>query len=574
MRWITEGFDGFSRGSFENGGQNLYVSKNGTLQRIFQYDVNQDGYPDLLFACSQSMYERPPVHVYKNILRDRQPLVLPSGGTYDGVMADLHGTGCDDLVLACQNNGTHSDLTAILYFGSPDGYTERYRMELPVPNAMGVCAGDFNGDGKKELVFLSNGHLRMFYQKENGFCPADFVDYDISAASLVAADFDGDGVCDLCVKDTEGRVGVLYGGKDGFAPEQIQWLLSESTDERLIEAGGSTAGLVVSATQWRPCVVTLDGKQYLLCVQKETVTLYSCDKNRNFRAEISFDCPGAVGAAAADLTGNGQEDLAIAVFAGREESAMCRIYPNAGNRSDWTQYCAVPVKGAVSVTTAALDGNKIIFCRTGEKVEQEVASPIIELKPDGSAETVATVRGGDCARILAGRPDGNADNDQLVVLNHIMNRKQGGENIYIYLGGEDGYREDRRLELPGHSSVDGAMCDFLIPERWMFWSATALRTRRIWTTAAISTATPVMALMKRTSSLSRRCGRMALPLETSERADIWILPSADMKTGSCGFSTAVRQDIRWKTAPESFWGRRKRIISRKNTRRATAGTTA
>ena len=48
MEWVTEGFEGFSRGTFENGGQNLYVSKKGVLQRIFQYDVNGDGLPELV----------------------------------------------------------------------------------------------------------------------------------------------------------------------------------------------------------------------------------------------------------------------------------------------------------------------------------------------------------------------------------------------------------------------------------------------------------------------------------------------------------------------------------------------
>lgn len=54
-QWVTEGFDDFSKGTLGNGGQNLYVSKKGILQRIFQYDLNLDGKPDLLFACSQSM---------------------------------------------------------------------------------------------------------------------------------------------------------------------------------------------------------------------------------------------------------------------------------------------------------------------------------------------------------------------------------------------------------------------------------------------------------------------------------------------------------------------------------------
>ena len=111
MEWVTEGFEGFSRGTFENGGQNLFVSRKGVLQRIFQYDINGDGYPDLLFACSQSMYERPPIHVYPDFTRDKIPVVLPSGGTYDGVLADLHKSGYDDLVIACQGNGTHKEVT-------------------------------------------------------------------------------------------------------------------------------------------------------------------------------------------------------------------------------------------------------------------------------------------------------------------------------------------------------------------------------------------------------------------------------------------------------------------------------
>ena len=43
MKWTKSGFDGFRKGSFGNGGQNLYVTANGTLQRIFNFDVNGDG---------------------------------------------------------------------------------------------------------------------------------------------------------------------------------------------------------------------------------------------------------------------------------------------------------------------------------------------------------------------------------------------------------------------------------------------------------------------------------------------------------------------------------------------------
>ena len=49
-KWTTSGFEAFRRGTFGNGGHNLYVSKAGILQRIYQYDLNHNGYFDLVFA--------------------------------------------------------------------------------------------------------------------------------------------------------------------------------------------------------------------------------------------------------------------------------------------------------------------------------------------------------------------------------------------------------------------------------------------------------------------------------------------------------------------------------------------
>ena len=50
---VTEGFDAFRRGAFGNGGQNIYVSRAGVLQRIHQFDLDRDGYLDLIICNSQ-----------------------------------------------------------------------------------------------------------------------------------------------------------------------------------------------------------------------------------------------------------------------------------------------------------------------------------------------------------------------------------------------------------------------------------------------------------------------------------------------------------------------------------------
>ena len=38
---VVEGFEAFRRGTFGNGGQNIYVSKAGVLQRIHQTDITE-----------------------------------------------------------------------------------------------------------------------------------------------------------------------------------------------------------------------------------------------------------------------------------------------------------------------------------------------------------------------------------------------------------------------------------------------------------------------------------------------------------------------------------------------------
>jgi len=69
--WITEGFEGFRKGTFGNGGQNIYVSKKGVLQRIFQYDLDKNGYIDLVFANCQNHHESTPAYVYNTKTGDR-----------------------------------------------------------------------------------------------------------------------------------------------------------------------------------------------------------------------------------------------------------------------------------------------------------------------------------------------------------------------------------------------------------------------------------------------------------------------------------------------------------------------
>ncbi|MEX1021291.1 MAG: hypothetical protein WDZ49_16640, partial [Litorilinea sp.] len=79
-RWITQGFKDFRVGTFGNGGQNLYVSQAGVLQRIHQYDFNNDGHLDLIFCNSQNHWERAATTVFDDILHAAPATELPAPG--------------------------------------------------------------------------------------------------------------------------------------------------------------------------------------------------------------------------------------------------------------------------------------------------------------------------------------------------------------------------------------------------------------------------------------------------------------------------------------------------------------
>jgi len=44
------GFEDFSKGTFGDGGVNIYVSQSGVIQLIHRWDINDDGYMDLLIS--------------------------------------------------------------------------------------------------------------------------------------------------------------------------------------------------------------------------------------------------------------------------------------------------------------------------------------------------------------------------------------------------------------------------------------------------------------------------------------------------------------------------------------------
>ncbi len=478
MKWTKKGFDGFSKGTMGNGGQNLYVSAGGTLQRIFHFDINGDGYPDLPITNSHSMNERPYIHVYDEMGQEK-PLELPTNGSFDAIFADLNGDGTDDLIVACQHNGVHTDISAIIYFGSELGLCEKYKMELRAPNSTGVAVGDFNGSGKKAIAFNSGNKLRIFYQNGYGIEASEYEELDVAAISLAAGDLDGDGYDDLFfIRPNTGDVAVLWGGPEGLKADNITVFGKQSDSAEDSRGSSTTAGRkFLRWLTWRCNVLQLKDKMVTFRVEDNFAVFESFNADRQPHEEFRVECPkpvekekkydayffgyGPTFAAAGDLRNDGSHDIIIAVATDFENVDDAIILWESENYAlDKAGKLPLQCPRAVAVGRFGADGkNRLFVSRSCEMDLFDVDATVYLCNPDGSFTKEWTIPASEPTRVLSGRTYKD-ERYQLVVVNHEGEQKLGQDNAYIYLGGPDGYKPDRRLEFPTAAGIDTFMADF------------------------------------------------------------------------------------------------------------------
>ena len=438
-------FEDFRKGTFGNGGKNIYVSAKGVLQRIYNYDVTGNGYPDIPMGNSHGMGERPDVRLLSEDGNGGFYFKsFPSEGSFDALSYDLCGDGYDDLVIACQNNGTHADGVSVIYHGNENGISMDYREELPVPDAIGVAAGLFDGK-KPALAFICGGFIRVFYQDERGFDMIEFSELDISASSAAAADLDGDGYDDLYLKCTDGSVCVLWGGPEGLKKDCMTKFAKTAPEPGI--GRGTTATRRAHSTGWRCAVLMHDGKA-LLYAGGKNASLYSFTKERKAVKEFTYDIPGSVFALNGAFTESCSDDLVILTADGYDNESPCVLYRNWERRKKIT----FNIRGAVTGSFAALKcGNVLAVACSRDSVLHTKPSYIIGFE-NGKAETLLSFDAHEPARLVCGRFNGK--DTEIAVIDHESGRVNGDETARIYIGGPDGYDSERYIGLLGSAAVD------------------------------------------------------------------------------------------------------------------------
>ena len=457
-QWRTEGFEAFRRGSFGNGGQNIFVSRAGLLQRIHRFDLNGNGFVDLVFCNSQSHYEKPDTLIYTDPLSNRSRYGVRTHGCRAATVADLNGDGYDDLVLGSFKDGLATDLNAMVYYGSPDGLTESYHIELPAPRCTAVAAGDFDGDGRVDLAFLTDGRVRLFYQTEVGFEIKRFTDYAIQGQQLETYDLDADGYADLIVREAEGAVRVYWGGRNGLDSTGFTVVPVPLDVEKSEEPGlddSASAEEYVAGAEPMVRVVSWNGVPHLFCPLSRRLAWLPILEMRSFGRPIEMNVHRAFAAAVGDVNGDGFEDLIVAARDMREGDECSWIYWGGRDVYSDERRMALPSRGAADVAVAVLSDTgfaDVLITQNRSEDSFTTRSLIYRGSSSGIDPQPIALESHDARRGFIARTS-DASHPQVILTSNFAGSASDELENTIYFGSETGYSEDDKLSLPGWGSI-------------------------------------------------------------------------------------------------------------------------
>ncbi len=451
-KYMHKGFLDFSKGTMGNGGQNLYVSKKGILQRIFRFDTSGNGYFDIMITNSHEYNERPRLQVISDCTSQTPAInYVLTDGAHAAAVADLNKDGYDDLIIGTRNNGHHSDLAAYVYYGGPEGVTENHKIDLAAPGCIGVACGDFNGDGLCDIAFIiEGGKLRIYYQTEIGFLRDSYVDLDMDLTHITGGDINGDGYSDIYCRIRDGEWVVLWGSKGGLNAGNYTFV-GEKTDDSIFDVLPFGGGNLVYTEEAKPKIISIDRRSYLLYCQKETVQLKGLDQTGKFETKMAFAIPGVISAAAGDINGDGKDDL---IFLSRPTLQDEKAYVLYGGEKGFNiEYIEkLGTRTARDVIIYDFNGNgygDIAICQGRDENKFTTESLLYLSSAIGIEKEPKKFETHNAVGVLTGNTDGKGK--QLIFVNQQQSNTYGHVPIYIYIGDKDGYKADRRVELPGHS---------------------------------------------------------------------------------------------------------------------------
>ena len=308
--WVEDSFEDFADGRLDASGQNLYVSRDGSIRTIHRFDLNQDGFLDLVFNSTHDTAGfLPGTLVSVNSDGSLQESSLAVEGSKGIAAADLNRDGHADLVF-CPNHGGIQNPRRLLsiIWGGEDGWpASRSNGVLPVYGAQAVAVADLNRDDWPEIVTLNReawlpgqpegNIIRVFWGSERGYLLARRLDLGVpDGIDLAAEDLDGDGGRDVAVL-AKGSVQLFWSAAGGK---------TEAPDSTRITLPG-TAGITLAADDVNGDTLA----DLLVGTGRDELYLAEGSPGRRFQTAVTIPAFPATHVASGRLDGDDWPDLVL-----------------------------------------------------------------------------------------------------------------------------------------------------------------------------------------------------------------------------------------------------------------------
>lgn len=224
--WIEDSFEDFQNGSFKASGVDLYVTDDGKIKSINRYDLNNDGYLDLVFNSGHDVKYAIPPTLYKQPNNRNQGSIdqLPVDGSSKISVKDLNNDGYDDLVFLPNSNGVSPRRYLTILWGneSENNWVNHRKTQLLTISPITLEIADLNNDSWPELIVLNGTQwspqdgteavLRIYWGDAQGYQQNQYKDIIINkAVDFSVEDIDSSGFADLIIlQDNPGRVRIFW----------------------------------------------------------------------------------------------------------------------------------------------------------------------------------------------------------------------------------------------------------------------------------------------------------------------------------------------------------------------------
>ena len=225
--WVEDSFEDFADGKLDAAGQNLYVSRDGALRTIHRFDLNRDGYLDLIFNSTHDNFTYIPATLgLMEATRRVRRTELAVEGSLRVVLEDLNRDGHLDAVFCPNRSGLQNPRPLAHHPVGGRGRLVQPAKPRPTaglrrPGSGGGrpgpgTVGPISSPSTRPPGFPASPRgniLRIFWGSPEGFLLTDTTELGISQAlDLAAGDFDGDGFKEAALLSGRGVVEVVRGG--------------------------------------------------------------------------------------------------------------------------------------------------------------------------------------------------------------------------------------------------------------------------------------------------------------------------------------------------------------------------